>query len=72
MTDDYVDLVLDNGELMRIECPAKHADEVLDTVNNQMRMQGLFCAGMLEGCRIEYLGHRIDKVNMVRVVGVLS
>lgn len=65
----YVDLVMDNGELVRIECPDKHEDELHETLENAMKTRGWWAPGIFDRCKAEYLGHRMDRINMARVVG---
>ena len=71
MTMTYVDLVLEDGALVRIECPSKHHDELHETLQNAMKRRDIWAAGRFQGCSAEYLGHRLDRVNMARVVGML-
>lgn len=67
----FVDLVLDNGELVRIECNSKFEDELHEAISNSMKRKDWFSPGMFESCYAEYLGMRLDRVNMSRVVGTL-
>lgn len=65
----FVDLVMDDGNLVRIECPSKHEDEMHDTLENEMKCRGWWSPSRFDGCKAEYLGHRLDRVNMARVIG---
>lgn len=67
----YVDLILDNGELVRIECPAKHEDALYDSLENAMKRRDWWAPGRFGGCSAEYLGIGLGQVNMNKVVGVL-
>lgn len=67
----YADLVIDNGELVRIECPDKHEDEMHETLQNAMKRRDWWAPSQFEGCRAEYMGLKMDRVNMARVVGTL-
>lgn len=67
----YIDLVLENGELVRIEYPARHEDEVLDSIGNAMKMGDWWAPGQWEGCTATYIGSRLERVAMRRVVGTL-
>lgn len=71
MSTTYVDLVLDNGELVRVECPAKHEDALHDAISNAMKRRDWWSPSMFDGCRAEYMGMMMGSVNMARVVGVL-
>lgn len=67
----YIDLVLDNGELIRIECPTKHEDECYQTLENSMKRKYWWSPNQFDGCNAEYMGLSIGRVNMARVVGML-
>ena len=67
----FVDLVLDTGDLVRIECPTEHEDELYDTLDNNMRRGACWSCMMFEGCNMEFLGQHMDRVSMKRVVGML-
>ncbi len=71
METTYLDLLLDNGELVRIECPGKFDDELHDTLGNALKRRDWWSPNLFDGCSAEYLGVRLDRVNMGRVVGVL-
>ncbi len=71
MTTVYLDLMLDNGELVRIECPGKFEDELLDTIEQSMKRRDWWSPNRFDGCSAEYMGLMLDRVNMGRVVGVL-
>lgn len=66
-----VDLVLDNGELVCIACPDKHADELHAALLNAMSRKTTWSPLMFEKCRAEYLGLNLETVNMARVIGTL-
>lgn len=68
---EYIDLVLDNGEIVRIECPVKHFDACMDAIGNSMKRRDWWSPSMFDGCRATYLGLYIDRVNMARVVAEL-
>lgn len=67
----FLDLVLDDGELVRIECPNKHVDALHETVQHAMRRKDFWSPNMFDGCKAEYLGLQLDRVNMARVVGTM-
>lgn len=67
----FVDLVLEDGELVRIECPERHHDELHETLQQAMKRRDLWAPSRFEGCAAHYLGLRLDRVNMARVVGML-
>ena len=67
----WIDLVLDNGELVRIECPSKFEDKLYDTINAAMKRRDWWSPTMFDGCNAEYIGLSLDRVNMARVIGTL-
>lgn len=67
----FADLVLDNGKLVRVECPAQHEDEFFDSLDECRARGEWWSPGRFEGCSAEFLGHRLDRVDMQRVVGIL-
>jgi hypothetical protein len=71
MSMTFVDLVLEDGELVRIECPTEHSDELHDTLQQAIKRRDFWSPSLFDGCNAEYLGLRLDRVNMARVVGML-
>ena len=71
MAFTFVDLVMDNGELVRIECPEKHADELHETLENSMKRGDWWSPSRFDGCKAEYMGLALDRVAMRRVVAML-
>ncbi len=67
----YVDLLMDNGELVRIECPEKHSDDLFETLDNTMKRGDWWSPRQFDGCYATYMGRSMDRVSMKRVVGVL-
>lgn len=67
----FVDLVLDSGELVRIECPSKDEDDLHETLQNAMKRRDWWSPGQFMGCNATFLGLPMDRVNMARVVGTL-
>lgn len=66
-----IDLLLDNGELVRIEVPRNREDECHDTIENEMKIGGWWSVSRWQGASATYLGHHIDRVNLRRVVAML-
>lgn len=67
----FVDLVLDTGELIRIECPQKFEDELHDSISNSLKIRECWSAKQWGGCKATFLGMNLSSVNMARVVGIL-
>ena len=71
MSAVFFDLVLDTGELVRIECPAALQDECWESLEHAMKRRDWWSPGQFDGCTAEFLGLSIDRVNMTRVVATL-
>lgn len=71
MANVYVDLVMDNGELVRIECPSKDVDALHDSLEQAMKRRDWWAPARFTGCQAEYLGLSLDRVNMARVIGLM-
>lgn len=67
----FVDLVMDNGELVRVECPDKFTDDLYDSLENAMKRRDWWAPSRFEGCSAAYLGMQMDRINMSRVIGLL-
>lgn len=67
----WIDLVLDNGELVRIELPQKLEDEVREDIDTALRRRDWWSISTIDGCSATFMGLRIDRVNMARVVAML-
>jgi hypothetical protein len=67
----FIDLVMDTGELVRVECPTKHEDALHESIENAMKRRDWWAPGAFDGCAATYLGQRMDRVNMGRVVGMM-
>jgi hypothetical protein len=64
-----LDLVIDNGELVRIKGPGKYDDEIYESIENAMKRREWWSARQWDGCEATYMGLFLDCVNMARVVG---
>lgn len=71
MRNVYADLVMRDGNLVRIECPVKHEDELWETLGVALKVGGAWSPHQFDGCRATYLGHSLSKVNMALVAGML-
>lgn len=71
MSMEYVDLIMVNGEITKIECPDKHLDELYESIDNAMKIGSWWSPLMFNGCKAEYLGHSLSRVAMNKVIGVL-
>lgn len=67
----FVDLLMENGELVRIECPSKHEDRLHENIEHAMKRRDWWSPSQFEGCSAQYLGLCIDRVNMGKVIGRL-
>ena len=71
MPQVFVDLVMDNGELVRIECPDQHHDDLYDSLNNAMKIGECWSPHRFDGCKAEYMGMSMGRINMKKVAGIL-
>lgn len=67
----YTDLVLDNGELVMIECPDKFFDDFFKEIERCMKLRDWLCTDQWDGCSVEYMGTNLSRINMGKVVGLL-
>lgn len=67
----FIDLVMDNGELVHIESPGKFEDELHDSIENAVKRRDWWAPARFDGCSATYLGLCVYRVNMARVVGLL-
>ena len=67
----YVDLVLEGGELVRIECPQKYESELHDAIEHAMKRGDWWSPNQFDGCSATYLGMTLNRVAMRRVVAIL-
>lgn len=70
-TTVYADLVLEGGELVRIEYARQHEDEMLESLEHAMKRGDWWAPSLFDGCKANYLGHHIERVNMRKVVAML-
>ena len=71
MSNTLIDLVTDNGEIIRIEVPPKFTDDALETIENAMKRKDWWSVRQWDGAKAVYMGLTIDRVNMTRVVAML-
>lgn len=71
MSTEYIDLLMDNGELVRIKCPNEYYDECHEAIDNARKSNSWWSTSMFQGCHATYMGIFIDRVNMARVVAML-
>jgi len=67
----FVDLVMDNGGLVRIECPDEFMDQLYEALDNSMKRGDQWSPAMFDGCSAEYMGLSLDRVNMGKIMGLL-
>lgn len=67
----YIDLILDNNQLVRIEAPDEVEDELYEAIDNAIKQQCSWSTNMFRGCRATLNGLMINRVYMNRVVGML-
>ncbi|MEO7933239.1 MAG: hypothetical protein ABIT76_08795 [Chthoniobacterales bacterium] len=67
----YLDLVLNSGQLIRVEAPATIQDEVYRSVENSLKLREWWSPQMFNDCTAEFLGMTLHRVNMGEVIGTL-
>lgn len=67
----FVDLILDSGELVRIECPESFTDALYDSLEHAMKRGDWWSPAQFESCTATFLGVNLDRVAMRRVIGML-
>ena len=67
----FEDLLLDNGEIVRLEINDKYYDEFMEMVNNSMKTGDWLYMNRFDGCKAEYRGTGLKRVAMWKVVGML-
>ncbi|PHS09375.1 MAG: hypothetical protein COA78_11990 [Blastopirellula sp.] len=68
---EYVDLITDSGELIRIECPDEHSDALYDSLEHSMKRGDWWSPRMFDGCKAEFLGLPMSRISMKKVIGLL-
>lgn len=71
MATVYCDLVMDNGDLVRIECPGRYEDALYVSIENCIKRRDWWSPRQFDGCRAGYMGLYLVRVNMARVIGEL-
>lgn len=67
----WVDLILLNGGVVRIECPQKWEDELHTSIDNCRARRDWWSPNQFEGCTATYTGHLLSRVDMQQVMGVM-
>ncbi|MEY4387666.1 MAG: hypothetical protein RLY20_2949 [Verrucomicrobiota bacterium] len=67
----WIDLVLDNGEIVRVELPEKFEDDVREDIDNALHRRDWWAVRCYDGVSAEFMGMKLDRVNMARVVAML-
>lgn len=65
----YITLVLDTGDIVDLEVPDEHLDDVNASLNSALKRKDSWSPCAFEGCKAEFMGHYLTKINMARVVG---
>ena len=68
---EYADLMIENGEIARIEYPEKHIDAFFESIDNARKRRDWWSPSQFEGCKIEYMGISLDRIDMNKVIGML-
>ena len=71
MQTQYIDLVTDDGQIVRVECPAKHYDACHDSLTNAMKNRDWWSPNRFEGCKCELNGNLMGHIAMWKIIGML-
>jgi hypothetical protein len=67
----YEDLIMENGELVRIECPTEYEDDFYESIENSMKRKDWWSPEQFDGCNAVYMGLNLTRINMGKVIGFL-
>jgi hypothetical protein len=67
----FIDLLLDNGDIARLEVPAKYEDDCVESIENTMKRRDWFSTGQYDGCSATINGVYVTHINMARVIAKL-
>lgn len=68
---EYIDLVMMNGEIVRIECKTEHFDEIMDAIDNARKRNDWWSVSMFESTSATYMGLHIDRIDAGKIIGML-
>ncbi len=68
---ECIDLMLDDGEIVRIQVPREYFDECLEHIEIAMKQRDWFVSTRWDGCNAKCLGTWVERVNMAKVVAML-
>lgn len=71
MATNYIDLVTDGGELIRVEVSDEQYDECHDSLTNAMKIGDWWRPSRFSSCKAEYLGMLMDRISMKKIIGML-
>ena len=68
---EFADLLLDNGELIRVSFQPQHLDDFYEVLESTMKTKSWLSVGRWDGTTAEYMNNYIFRINMGRVVALL-
>lgn len=68
----YLDLMLDTGEIVRIECPRRYEVDLHESIENALKRRDWWSPAQFDGCSATLMGVPLQRVWMGRVVGTLE
>lgn len=68
---EYIDLMLDNHSICRIEHKGKYVDEVLESISDAIRRRDEWSVHNYDGTSATIEGIHVSNVNMNRVIARL-
>lgn len=67
----YIDLLLDNGDIARIECLLNEEDEARESIDNAIRSGDMWSSGVIDHCTMKINGVHVSRLSTRRILGVL-
>jgi hypothetical protein len=68
---EYIDLLTDKNQIVRIEVPSKYVDETYDYLDGAMKSDDWFSTARYDGTSMSLNGTTLSRIHMSRIVGML-
>lgn len=68
---EWLDVLMENGEIARCEVPQEHYDTVMEDLDNCIKRGDRWPCAMYDGQSCNYMGIDITTLNTKKIVGIL-
>lgn len=68
---EYIDLLTDKNQIVRIEVPPDHIDDFYDYISEAVKSDDWLCSGRYDGVTMKLNGTLLSRIHMSRIVGML-